>query len=353
MFQQRDATQRTTILESAPVAVKCTEFFQSANAYFARRKDKTIFWDRDYVIPVYFLVLTVVFWSVLSFLGPSIFASDGPTSYVWGGVYAIGGKMSGPDLAKYQSSTLFVVSVAFLVSYYRIISGLIGRINNNDIRPSMYHFFTVRIMKSCLLAIAARHVVEALPDMGNVLNKSAGDYPVGLAALGFAIGWDSKWASTALLHAIRNFLGWQSKNQREVDPNHLPQNMSLLEIQGMVEEKIERLSEIDVDNCQKLAEENPVIIWVRTLYTLEVVIDWIGQAQLCVLFEAATVAVLRNLGVRDIFCYLDVISCPEACAAIHDATKIPVALLKQHVTSIRSDPSFLRLDQLRDSLRPS
>jgi hypothetical protein len=60
-----------------------------------------------------------------------------------------------------------------------------------------------------------------------------------------------------------------------------------------------RLNEVGIDNAQNLAEANLVELTVRTPFKPPVLVDWIAQARLYVLFKA-DIGKLRDAGVRTV-----------------------------------------------------
>ena len=59
-----------------------------------------------------------------------------------------------------------------------------------------------------------------------------------------------------------------------------------------------RLAEIGILEASRLATANPLGLILRTPYPLQQLIDWIGQAQLLVLFDESRFTQLRGQGIR-------------------------------------------------------
>jgi hypothetical protein len=245
-----------------------------------------------------------------------------------------------------------MASTAFLGAYIWTISQLVNRINNNDMNPMTYHFLSIRIISACLVAGIARHIFEAMPWLGERLEETAYHAPVRLAILGFLIGWNpTLWINEILMRA-GDLIKTQIPSQRWPKKENLPLNLTLLMVQGMMPDTSDRLKELNIDNCQKLASENSVILWIRTSYTLELIIDWIGQAQLCVLFEHEILQKLRAMGVRDIFSYRIVIGAEISRDELSKSLEIPKSILLRQIESIDSCPCYARLAELRIALMP-
>jgi hypothetical protein len=355
LLQQRSMLQSADVLNTAPPRVKQTDLFTSATAYFERRKVPNLFTSSSHDVPVWFLILVVLFCSVATYFGAEFFANADTPSYVLGGAYAVGSEVADASLKKYQSGTVFIGSMAFLGAYIWTIANLVNRINNNDMSPTTYYFLSIRILTACLVAGVARHMAEAVPGLHDViaLKSDPAGFPVGLAVLGFLIGWNpTLWIRELLLQGAKLF-HLQTATQRPASQANLPQDMALTMVQGMVDDKIQRLMELDVDNCQKLAEENAVLLWVRTSYNLELIADWVAQAQLCTRFEDDKIESLRRVGIRDIFDYRAAIAADPARAAVESVLQIPLDIIANHATGIDGDPAFQRLRQLRNAQLPA
>ena len=352
LLQQRALHQSVDVLNSASDPIKSTRLFASAMDYLSRRQIPNLFVSPAHSVPIWFLIIVVLFCSIVSYFGAEFFRDSDTVSYVLGGPLAAAPPNDIKKLEQYQSSTVYVGTMAFLGAYIWTIAQLVMRMNTNDVSPITYYFLSVRILTACVVAGVARHMVEAIPGLREMIYNNA-DAPVGLSVLGFLIGWNPTlwinqiaiWGSERLKRTI--------PSQRWPPQNSLPENMTLSMIQGLVDDKIARLLEIDIDNCQKLAQENAVLIWMRTPYSLELVADWVGQAQLCLLFEADEVEALRRVGIRDIFCYMAGVANEPTKAAIQSVLKIPIEILTNHLTAIATDPAFRRLAELRAALLPS
>jgi hypothetical protein len=375
LLQQRAVSHSVEVLNGLPERVRNTESFRSAVDYCDRRIVPHLFTKGAHAVPVWFLIIVVLFCSAVSYFGAELFNGAPTPSYVLGGAVAA---TANPDpdkvkpgistvdpagksetstgllaLAPYQSSTVFTASMAFLGAYIWVIAQLVTRINNSDMNPITYYFLSVRILTACLVAGIARHIVEAIPGLRDAMYFEG--VPVGLAALGFVIGWNpTLWINELLLWIYKLFRRTVPYQRWPAQAN-LPGNMTLSMVQGLVDGKIERLMEIDIDNCQKLATENPVIIWLRTQYNLILILDWISQAQLCVLFEDDKVKLLRQVGIRDMCAYYTAIFEEEGRTQIQIILRQQVSLpiINAQFKAISADPAFQRLLELRKALQTS
>jgi hypothetical protein len=354
ILQKKSLDRSRDLLNSATDAVRETALYKSAVLYMDRRSEAAsgMFTSATYSLPIYFLVCVVFFCSIVTYFGAELLAcgnSCQPTpSYVLGGVLAAD-PFADPDvLARVQSQTVFMASMAFLSAYVWVIGSLVNRINNYDTSPITFYYLSVRILTACLVAGIARHIIEVIP-LSAALQAPKSE-TILLAVLGFLIGWNpSLWTADLLRWAAAV---WRSGIPRQRLPNadSMPQSMMITQLQGLVDDKAARLVELDIDNCQKLACENAILIWLRTPYNLELIVDWIGQAQLCVLFEPEIVNALRQNGIRDIFSYRAQIADDASLAAMHGITKVSKEFVAGHRGTIDADPAFQRLSQLRKAL---
>ncbi|ANQ84967.1 hypothetical protein dqs_1929 [Azoarcus olearius] len=358
LVQQRSSERIKDILDKVSEPVKETSSYKSADRYFKRREVVNLFTNKAHWIPVWFLILVVFSCSMVSYFGAGLIYADSQLvrSYVLGGAYASvdGGDVATNALRNYQSGTVFIGTMAFLGAYCWVIAQLMNRMNNDDMSPVSCYFLSVRIITACIVAGIARHIVEgasglfttAEGDVQGALNAA----PVRLAILGFLIGWNPTLWINELLVKLADLVRSKIPSQSWPRKENLPSNLSLLMIQGMVVDKIDRLMELNIDNCQKLAHDNPMVIWVKTSFSLNLIIDWIAQAKLCLLFEDDKLAALRRNGVRDIFQYVQSISDSAGLAAIENILQVPAALIEGHRRSIPMGQSYQELAELRRAL---
>lgn len=361
LLQRRALDRASEVMRCTTRAVQGTHMYADATQYFARRTPASQ-WDILHLLPFLFLLGITLFFSILAYYAAlySDFITD--PSYVLGGTMAYGPHTKG-QLAAYQSSTMFMVSIAFLVAYIRAIARLVERINTSDMRPISYYFLSVNILTSVLVAVVTRHLADALTP------GHSGTTPEWvLALMAFVIGWNPKLWLDTIWKKGTDYLKIVDMKPRIADKENLPQDMNLMMIQGLDGEKIERMEELGVHNCQDLAERNPVVLWLRTPFTLELLVDWMSQSLLCLFYEDERIELLRQVGIRDIFCYMIGISDDTGAAAIvgvlnttpsqlpaNAGTRAPrpavtLDLLKTHRTAIALDPAFVQLKELRAAL---
>jgi hypothetical protein len=155
------------------------------------------------------------------------------------------------------------------------------------------------------------------------------------------------WLSLIIAKAGRRF-GLPGE-QVDPDASNVPSNFSLLLIEGLTEEKRTRLEELAIDNCQALADHNPFLIWARTSYQLLHVIDWIAQAQLCVLVGQDGIRKLRAIAVRDIFA-LEGAWAGQSKGQVANILAITAEGATDVLVYLQNNPAFKRLKQVYQQL---
>jgi hypothetical protein len=350
VFQQRALQRSRDTLQNAANDIKFTVSYASAQDFLDRRQAPSLFFNPTYAIPAWFLILVVLLCSVVTYFGAELMRSDTTPSFVLGGVKAAKAGPVAPDLAQFQAETLFTSSIAFLGAYVWLIANLMTRLNNYDTSPVTYYFMAIRVLSAFIVAGIARLVLEGIPLLHSLIG--GGDNgPVGLAVLGFAIGWNpALWIDQIGLW-IADFFKSRIPQQRWPQGDDLPENKPLSMIEGMLDSKINRLMELDIDNAQRLACENSVLIWLRTSYNLETIVDWIAQAQLYRLLDAGKVRALRANGIRDIFGYMTAIADDAGIASVHAILNVSENIIGKQRAAVADDPAFQRLGQVKNALK--
>ena len=139
-------------------------------------------------------------------------------------------------------------------------------------------------------------------------------------------------------------------DQRDPATSELPTNLSLLMIEGMSRDKIDRLAELGIDLAQYLACQNPFMLCTRLPYDLLLLVDWIGQAQLYRWAKEVRLRKMREIGVNNIFDPHTALSDKDASASVCRALDIDPASVATHLSKLDQDPSFRRLREVRNVL---
>ena len=102
---------------------------------------------------------------------------------------------------------------------------------------------------------------------------------------------------------------------------------------------------------QKLSKENAILIWLKTPYNKELIIDWIAQAQLSLYLSDAQLKVVRDNGIRDIFSYVDLLKSPQGPVLLGTMINMQADILKSQLDSINREVSYLNILELSTALR--
>jgi hypothetical protein len=138
------------------------------------------------------------------------------------------------------------------------------------------------------------------------------------------------------------------------DPSRtsMPTNLNLLMIDGLANEKIDRLAELEISDAQVLSCQNPFMLWVRLPYDLGLIVDWIAQAQLYVCLREEGFRKARSLQIGDIHKFVLVLSdsnaAPDLCGELGLKTSYVVPLL----ASLNDNPCFVRLREVVQAMLP-
>jgi hypothetical protein len=246
-------------------------------------------------------------------------------------------------LATYQRGTLLVGAVAFLGSYIYMLARLLDRINNHDLYPISFYYFSVRFITSVLMAMVMRHVLDFFFEMaGNRQNQL-------LLLLGFAIGFAPDLFLIAMLRKAFQVMKI-SGSQNEPAQSDVPTSLRLLMLEGMSRDKIDRLTELGIDNAQVLANQNPFVLWPRLPYSLLLIVDWISEAQLYRFAKERRMVALRNLGINNIFDLDIILKDDGASASVAAAIDLPAQGIAAYRATFANDPAFRNLQEVRNLL---
>jgi hypothetical protein len=351
LLQRNLMKNANRILSTLSDNIRSTTYYKDAVSYIERRNIDNPFVSQTFAIPVWFLLLLVMLCSFVSYFGANALIDNKTPSFVLGGVLSHTTNLA--VLNEYQAQTIFTGVIAFFSAYVWIIWRMIVRINANDMSPITYYFFSVRILAATLVAGIARHVIEIaglrelVYSVGFIPDTKL---PYGLAILGFLIGWNPKLWIDDLIDKIWSNIKSKVPFQRWPENQSMPERMPLTIIQGILEDKEERLKENDIDNCQQLASENPILMWMRTPYNIYLICDWVAQAQLYRLVGSESFRSLQENGIRNVFSYLTLISDDDAVSKLPAKIALDAELARAHLRILNDDPDLCRLKELHDAL---
>jgi hypothetical protein len=322
----------------ATLPVASSDYYNLAVHYFTNLQPVRL--RRGYTLPILSFFLLVMAYASVAYLGTQWSSYLETPNFIFGGAFILNSHTP-VEIRAYQTGTVLISTMAFIGAYIYIISELIGRINNNDIEPITYYYFSTRIILATLTAAIIRHIIEFLEPAAQTTSYI-------IVLVGFIIGLrPDLWLNLVIAKASKRFglLG----EQTDPDAANMPSNFSLLLIEGLTEEKRTRLEELAIDNCQALADHNPFVIWARTAYQLLHIIDWMAQAQLCVLVGETGIHKLRMIAVRDIFA-LEAAWAGQSKDAVANTLAITSDIATDMLAYLQGNPSFRRLKQVYQQL---
>jgi len=291
----------------------------------------------DYLFPLFMNIVTNFLLFLAIFVG---FTFKGLIDFPNAILLGIQPQTPNFDIAAYQSGTFAVMAAAFLGNYIYTLSQLLSRVNNNDLFPISLHFYSSRSIIAMTTACIMRHSMNAL----HITDSDA------ILLLGFAAGLAPDLLIVALSRRAFQYLKvWSAREDPK--PGFQPTSLSLLVIDDLTRDKIDRLSELGIDSAHALSRQNPFIIWAKLPYDLGLIIDWIAQAQLYVIVRDEAMANLRKILITDIFDFIIRLDTDEAATILTTAGLNPTAaagLKKQFST----DEAYKRLLQVRQALLP-
>lgn len=319
--------------------VKATQYFKLAVANLQSIRPASVT-QKDFRAPMLLFATVITLCSLLSFV--TLFWSDNLAvkTVLLGGLHTADANVP-KDMIDYQSGTLVIAAVAFVGAYLALFKRLLDQLNNNDIYPISFHYYSLWLIGAMIIAAIMRHAAGIF---GPWLNDSGA-----LILVGFAIGAAPSPFFASFVHwAFDRFKIAGDKD----DPERaaMPSNLNLLMIDGLANDKINRLSELDITDAQVLSCQNPFSLWVRLPYDLALIVDWISQAQLYVCLREDGFRNARAQEVNDIHKFVAVLSnsasAPDLCAELGLKPAYAGPLLR----SLDENPCYDRLREVRAAM---
>jgi hypothetical protein len=320
--------------------IKLTQYFRIAKTELASVQPASVS-DKDFLIPMLLFTVIIVFCSLISFMA-LFFPNDiAAKSTLLGGLYVLQEGMTPDKIIAYQSGTLVVSAIAFVGAYLTLFNRLLNQINNNDIYPISFHYFSVWLITAMVLAAVMRHFAEAFGVTDNAV----------LLGIALAIGAVPAPFFAAFIHWAFGKLNISGDKD---DPSRadMPTNLNLLMIDGLANEKIDRLGELEISDAQALACANPFLLWVRVPYELGLIVDWIAQAQLYVCLREEGFRKARSLEIGDINKYVSVLSDPKAGPDLCGELGLKTSYIAPLLASLNDNPCFVRLREVLRAMLP-
>jgi hypothetical protein len=277
-------------------------------------------------------------------------------SMILGGAFLVGAEglkcpdSCRPDVQKiindYQLGSLLVIEVAFLSAYIWALWQLFQRMVTRDVTVYAFHAITIRVVTAAILSLIFFHGLS--PAIGDV---AALKTPAGTAAgsplshpdtsfnyyilLAFAIGFFPETALTWLGALARKLIFNMGPSSSYLD---------IEEIEGIDSYTRARLSELGIQDAPRLATCNPMTLALRTPYSLQQIMDWIGQAQLLLLLKKETFNTLRVQGIRTSFQFYELLATAPVPKILEDVDNSYCRLM------LDKDPAFVRAKEVAERM---
>lgn len=324
--------------------------------------------------------------SVVFAMAAMLFVAFDKDLYVWpsmilGGALAVGAEAAGcPEMqgsavscpedvqeriSRFQLGSLQVVMYSFLTAYIWAIWQLFQRMVTRDVTVYAFHVITVRVVTTAILSLILYQAISEPPPPGPAARETlieeeaarideeaaspAPEPPAGIALAEQAADVldDSlearsfKFDSMILLAVAIGFfpetvLRWLANLARRFvfRTGRLSSYFDLEKLEGVDTITRARLAETGIIDATHLAASNPVTLALRTPFTIQQIVDWIGQAQLLVLVKTVEFNRLRDSGIRTSYQFYRQAGPASATAR----------------AALDHDPSFLRLKEVMDRM---
>ena len=283
----------------------------------------------------------ILFCSILAFM--ALFRPDdlAQKSTLLGGMHVLQKDLSIEEIKNYQSGTLVVAAIAFIGAYLALFNRLLNQINNNDIYPISFHYYSIWLITAMTLAAVMRHFASVF----NINESEA------LLVIALAIGAVPAPFFAAFIHWA---FGQLNISGDKPDPgrDNMPTNLNLLMIDGLANEKIDRLAELGVSDAAVLSCQNPLTLWVRLPYDLGLIVDWIAQAQLYVCLREEGFRKARSLQIGDIHKFVSVLSDSTAAPDLCEELSLKTSYVAPLLASLNDSPCFVRLREVKRAMLP-
>ena len=171
-----------------------------------------------------------------------------------------------------------VVGMALAGAYMWVLSDVIGRIHQRDLRPTDLYWYSFRFVVAAPFGFA----------LSGLILESGSSNTVRFVAglIGLTLG---AFPTRSLFLIARRLVGARLKLERIAEGD----GFELEKIQGIGREQAERFSDEGINTILQLAYADPVELTIRTAYAFSYVVDCCSQAIAWLTFEADLVKLRR------------------------------------------------------------
>jgi hypothetical protein len=230
-----------------------------------------------------------------------------------------------------QPGSRIVFAMAFLGVYLSGLQHIYRRYAANDLSPTLYYGFSMRVIFAAVVAMVIYNAYSALSGGDQADGGITGNiWP----ALAFLIG-------TFPQRGMRYLSDKLPMLSQATDASVRPAPLEMIE--GIEAHDVLRFEELGIDTCYDLATADFVPTLLKTPYSGRQLIDWILQAKLCVYF-GDSVKDLRRYGIRTLI-DLDALTAEEIETLPHD-TSVTSNVLTRAISSVRTSSEIARLREV-------
>ncbi len=318
LIQGSNASRSREALRSLEEPVQRTQAFRSAERYFERRVPLQSPAESPhariaFVNSMAFLtaLLAVLFVPILF---PDLMAQIWTTpNFMLAGPFLNLQATDSGKIAQYQVTTMAIAALAVIAAYVRLLFDIVVRFNTDQFGAMQVIFSITRIAAAPLVAILARHVLYFALATDVPADQTAAEAAtlrakemILLASVLVAVlagVQPDVWLSRLVIFASRLLermppTSWLvAAHQAEPKAETLPEAKPLTLLVGMGVDHRDKLMEVDINECQRLAASNPLVTWVRTSLSLLDVLELCDRANLAIAFDAVSLQALRGQGI--------------------------------------------------------
>jgi hypothetical protein len=318
LIQSSNASRSQEALHSLEEPVQRTQAFRSAEKYFSRRvpllrSDDNAQARIAFVNSMGFMtaLLAVLFTPILF---PDLLAQVWTTpNYLLAGPFLSLSGSESTKIAQYQATTMAIAALAISAAYVRLLFDIVVRFNTDQFGAMQVIFSITRLAAAPLVAMLARHLLyfalatdsPADAALAAATTARADEMILLTSALVAVLAGvqPDVWLSRLVVFASRLLermppTSWLvAAHQAEPKAETLPEAKPLTLLIGMGVDHRDKLMEVDINECQRLAASNPLVTWARTSLSLLDVLELCDRAILAIAFDAASLQVLRSQGI--------------------------------------------------------
>jgi hypothetical protein len=194
-----------------------------------------------------------------------------------------------------QTGTVAVATIAFLVAYVRIAHTIGVSLNLDRLVAIDYAFHLLHLCAAIVSAVIAKHLALMVMDKGpDNLGVTLAVCLAVLCGLNPMLWLDNlaRWAGRLLAqHGIHA----GAPAQPDPDPALLPTALPISLMQLLAADLEAKLRRLDLGDIASLAKCNPLVVWTKTDFTLNELVEIVGEAILVLMMGPQRIIRLRAM----------------------------------------------------------